>query len=136
MQSFDADEFWSSIKSEDSPHWPVVCVDLNGVLDEYKGWTGKVEAYPVAKGAREFLEELRDYFNTIVVFTATIPVQFAEMWLIENDLDFLVDFCTNHKVPAQVYIDDRAVCHRGNFKETLEQVKTFNPHWRKNANTR
>jgi hypothetical protein len=50
----DPQEFWESIRSEESAAWPVVCVDLNGVLDIPSRWNGKVEKYPVAPGPRCF----------------------------------------------------------------------------------
>ena len=133
MRPFNPYSFWDNIDSEASPAWPVICIDLNGVLDEYSGWNGRVAEHPVVEGAHEFLQELRKHFNTIVIFTATMPISFAENWLRKNGFEDEVDFCTNHKVPAQVYVDDRAVCHNGNFQETLHKVLTHNPHWRKVA---
>lgn len=38
---------------------------------------------------------------------------------------------TNIKIPAFLYIDDRAVCFNGNYKNTLEKVKNFNVYWKK-----
>lgn len=125
----DPQEFWESIRSEESAAWPVVCVDLNGVLDIPSRWNGKVEKYPVAPGASLFLFRLRLHFNTVVVFTATMPVEFAIEWLEEHDLLKYVHFVTNHKIPAAVYIDDKAVCHYGNFDDTLQRAIRHVPHW-------
>lgn len=131
IKPFDPIEFWNSIPNEDSPSWPVICVDFNGVLDQYTGWTGEVRYTPPAIGVKQFLCELRKYFNTVVIFTATMPLEDVETWLILHNLDGYVDYVTNHKVPAEVYVDDRAVCHRGNFNETLQQAISFDPHWKK-----
>jgi hypothetical protein len=49
---FDPQAFWDSIPSEDSPYWPAICIDFNGVIDSYTGWNGKVEDHPPAPNAR------------------------------------------------------------------------------------
>lgn len=128
-RNFDPVAFWDKIENERSKFWPVVCVDFNGVCDQYGGWNGKVEDYPPAKDLGFFLRALRIVFNTIIIFTATIPVSTVEEWFIENGFDHMIDAVTNFKVPAKVYIDDRAVTFKGNFKETLEEVIRFKAHW-------
>jgi len=127
---FDGQIFFDSIPTEDNPIWPVIVVDFNGVCDQYGVWHGEVEFYPPAEGVAEFLQDLRTLgFNTIVVCTATMPVELVEEWFVEHHLDVLVDYVTNHKPPASVYVDDRAVTHKGDFKETLRAVVGFKPHW-------
>ena len=128
--NFDPQLFWDSIPTEDSPVWPVACVDVNGVLDVYTGWSGKVEMFPLAEGAREFLVRLREHFNTIILLTATMPVSMVEKWVEENGLSDLVAGVTNHKVPADVYLDDRAITFIGNYDLALEEMINFIPHWK------
>lgn len=135
MKRLDPQTFWESIPSEDSPVWPVICVDLNGVLDQYSGWNGKVEHHPLNPGAKAFLLRLREHFNTVVVLTATMPLEHAIEWLVEVGLDSYVDYVTSHKVPAAVYVDDRAVTFKGNFAETLEEVIHFIPYWKETNET-
>lgn len=130
MKTLNPQEFWDNLKTEESPLWPVVCVDLDGVLNVYKGWNGALEDYPKAPGAETFLTLLRVKFKTVVIFTATLPLEYAEAWLIRHDLDFYADYITNWKVPAAVYIDDKAVCFKGDFLETLKEVLEFEPHWK------
>jgi hypothetical protein len=50
-------------------------------------------------------------------------------WLGDHGLDRLVDAVTDRKEPAFVYIDDRAICFRGDYEETLKQVDTFRTYW-------
>ena len=126
----DPQEFWESVRGEESAAWPVVCVDLNGVLDQYTGWNGLVETFPPAEGADRFLTELRKRFNTVVVFTAIQPLSVAEGWLVETGLDKYVDYITSFKIPAQLYIDDKGIQHRGDFDETLRLIDSFVPHWK------
>jgi len=126
----DPTAFWNSIPTESSPVWPVICIDFNGVLDQYRGFNGTVEFYDPAPGASDFLECLSGMFNTIVIFTATIPLDGVLAWLQQHDLAKFVDYVSNWKVPAAVYVDDRAVTHRGDFTETLEQISSFTPWWK------
>lgn len=131
MLTLDPLEFWKSVDTEQSSAWPVVCVDLDGVLNVPSDWNGTVEHYPVAEGAVNFLLNLRDHYNTVVVFTATLPLEFAAAWLEQNGMLDMVDFLSNHKVPAQAYIDDKAVCHYGDFNDTLHRAINHVPHWKK-----
>lgn len=128
MKPLDPQWFWDHSKTEDEL-WPVVCVDLDGVLNDYKGWNGEVQSYPPAPGAHAFMLALYARYKTVVVFTATMPLEKAMQWLEENSFSELVDYVTNHKIPASVYIDDRAVTHTGNFVETLQKTLDFKPHW-------
>lgn len=128
MEILDPQWYWDAANTE-SQLWPVVCVDLDGVLNEYRGWHGYVEDYPVAEGAHAFMLVLYAQFKTVIVFTATTPLSVAVEWLQKNSLDTFVDYITNWKVPASGYIDDRAVCHRGDFFNTLAEVQNFKPHW-------
>jgi hypothetical protein len=111
----------------------VICVDFNGVLDQYQGWNGQVEYSPPASGAREFLQALSKQFNTIVIFTATIPIDGVADWFKQYDLDQYITWLSNRKVPAQCYVDDKAVCHTGDFLDTLEKIKNFTPFWKTNG---
>lgn len=126
----DAMEFWHSISTEDSPAYPVLWVDLNGVLDgdEYPGWEGEVRDYPPAKDAEWFLRNARNKFNTVGVLTATQPIQFASDWLVAHGLDQYVDYVTNIKLPG-IYLDDKAVTHWGDLRETLTRCEQHIPHW-------
>lgn len=128
---FDPQAFWDSIPTEDSPYWPAICIDFNGVIDSYTGWNGKVEDHPPAPNVRWFLEEIRVRFSTVIILTATRPYTKVEDWFIKYELDHLIDYVTNVKVPAVCYVDDRAVLHDGDFYHTLVDIERFKPHWEK-----
>ena len=49
---------------------------------------------------------------------------------IENNLDKFFKDVTNIKIPSFLYIDDRAVCFKGNYQETLNEVKNFRVYWK------
>jgi cysteine desulfurase / selenocysteine lyase len=111
-----------------APRSRVICVDLNGVLDRFEGWKGDSHWDPPAPGAHEFLRTLREHDWRIVVFTARHYLG-AQRWLAEHDLLKYVNEITDVKPAADVFVDDRAVCHRGDLRATLEQVLAFNAHW-------
>jgi cysteine desulfurase / selenocysteine lyase len=110
----------------------VVCVDLNGVLDTYTGWKGEQHWDPPAPGAREFLRGLHEHGWRIIVFT-TRHYLGVQRWLSRHGLFEYVSEITDIKPAATVFVDDRAVRHRGDFAATLEQVLSFNAHWEEPA---
>jgi hypothetical protein len=50
-------------------------------------------------------------------------------WLREHGLHDLVSDVTDRKPAAHVFVDDRAVCFRGDFDETLRRIDSFVAHW-------
>lgn len=105
-----------------------ICVDLNGVLDTYAGWQGQVTWHPPRAGARAFLRDLRARGFEIVVLTVRAP-EAARAWLTAHGLADHVAEVTDRKPPAFAYIDDRALCFRGAFEQTLAELDGFRPHW-------
>jgi selenocysteine lyase/cysteine desulfurase len=106
----------------------VVCVDLNGVLDCYTGWQGEKHWDAPAPGAREFLRGLHEHGWRIIIFTTRHYLD-VQRWLSRHGLFEYVSEITDTKPAATVFVDDRAVCHRGDFAATLEQVLGFTAHW-------
>jgi len=107
---------------------PIVCVDLNGVLDAYRGWQGSDHFDPPRPGAAAFLREVRARGYRVVVFT-TRYADDVWQWLTAHDLVSLVDEVTDRKPAAFVFVDDRAVCFRGDFDATLREIDAFAAHW-------
>jgi hypothetical protein len=110
----------------------IACVDLNGVLDAYTGWRGPDHFDPPRHGARGFLDALRSRGFEIVVFTSR-HADGVWLWLREHGLADLIAEVTDRKPAAHVFIDDRAVCFRGDFDQTLRQVDDFAAHWEQPA---
>jgi FMN phosphatase YigB (HAD superfamily) len=106
----------------------IACVDFNGVLDAYTGWRGADHFDPPRAGARSFLEALVSRGFRIVVFTTRWPDD-VWRWLREHGLEHLVERVTDRKPAAHVFVDDRAVCFRGDFDETLREIDSFVAHW-------
>jgi hypothetical protein len=107
---------------------PIACVDLNGVLDAYTGWQGPEHFDPPRPGARDFLEGLRQRGYRVVIFTTRYDRD-VWCWVKAHALDDLVDDVTDRKPAAHVFVDDRAVCFRGDFAATLREIDAFSAHW-------
>ena len=90
---------------------PIICVDLDGVLNEFDGWKGADFFHPPRSGAREFLEELNRKGYRVVVFTVRWGPH-VESWLAKWGLSEHVWMVTDKKPPAHVYIDDRGMLPR------------------------
>jgi len=107
---------------------PIVCVDLDGVLNDFDGWRGADYFHPPRAGAVEFLERLNALGYDVVVFTVRWAPH-VEVWLRDCGLAHLVARVTDKKPAAHVYLDDRAVCFRGDFDSAIEQIRQFQAHW-------
>lgn len=107
---------------------PIVCVDLDGVLNLFDGWKGPEHFHPPRPGAHSFLRSLRELNFEVVIFTVRWAPH-VELWLAAHGLAELVDRVTDRKPPAKVFIDDRAICFEGDFTATLERLASFRPHW-------
>ena len=57
----------------DNPVRPLVCVDLNGILDSYAGWKHPEHWDPPRPGARDFLAALASHGFDVVIFTTRHP---------------------------------------------------------------
>jgi cation transport ATPase len=116
-----------AVETSEDPR-PIVCVDLNGVLDAYTGWRGPEHWDAPRPGAEDFLRALGDQGFRVVIFTTRWEAD-ARAWLARHGLDRWVAAVTDRKPAAHVFVDDRAVCFRGDFGETLEEIVRFRAHW-------
>src|SRR4051812_26449770 len=107
---------------------PIACVDLNGVLDAYTGWKGETHFDAPRPGAREFLEALQRRGYRIIIFTTRYHED-VWRWVKQHALEDLVADVTDRKPAAHVFVDDRAVCFRGDFHATLREIDEFAAHW-------
>ena len=108
----------------------IVCVDLDGVLNQFDGWKGAAYFHPPHPGAREFLRRLNECGYQVVVFTVRWKPD-VERWLTEHKLADFVSEVTDKKPPAHIFVDDRALCFRGDFDSVLDEIKHFRAHWEK-----
>ncbi len=104
-------------------------IDLDGVLNTYKGDYEKDYIPPALAGAKEFLELLsRDF--CVKIFTSRQLV-FAKKWVEANGLESYIDEVTNEKQPAWLIIDDRALTFNGDYTDIYNKIINFSV-WYKN----
>ena len=108
---------------------PTVVFDLDGVIHSYKsGWQGaSVIPDPVVPGIIEAIDSLRAHgYRVVVVSTRCVSSEGMEAvknYLAENQI--VVDDVLAEKPPALCYVDDRAICFRGNAGKLVRQVESF-----------
>lgn len=108
---------------------PTVVFDFDGVIHSYKsGWKGAgVIPDPVVPGIVEAIDHLRAHgYRVVVVSTRCATSEGMDAvkdYLTENRI--AVDDVLAEKPPAICYVDDRAVCFRGNAGKLVDQIKTF-----------
>ncbi len=100
-----------------------ILIDLDGVLNEYRGNFQSDYIPQISDGAKEFLEKLSKSFN-IIIFT-TRNKKLVSKWLIKYDINKFVCGVTNIKEPAFLYIDDRAVRFNGNYNDLYGEISNF-----------
>lgn len=105
----------------------IICVDFDGVLNTYTGYKGDDELFEPKPGVEEFLSVLSKK-GLVVIHTARDSAK-VRTWLKKYNLDKYVYTVTKVKVPALVYIDDRAIQHNGCFEDTLKSLESFKVHW-------
>ena len=106
-----------------------ILIDLDGVLNDYNGKNYDENSIPnIKQGAVEFVEELSKSAE-LYLFTSR-NLMLATKWLIKNDIDKFFKDATNVKAPSFLYVDDRAICFRGNYKMTLDEIKNFKVYYK------
>lgn len=106
-----------------------ILIDLDGVLNEY-GKEPYDENYipEIKSGAVDFIKELSKSAE-IYLFTSR-NLMLSAKWLFDNKIDRYFKDITNVKLPSFIYIDDRSICFRGEFKQALKEIKEFKPYWK------
>jgi hypothetical protein len=108
-------------------------VDWNGVLDTYAGYKGQYSTYPPRDGAKEFLTKLKEADYKVVIISSADPA-IIRVWLKRYGMADLVQDVTSQKVPAIVYLDDRAVTFQGDFDKAFKDIDSFMTYWETDAN--
>ena len=107
----------------------VVLIDLDGVLNEYRGIYDEEKIPELKFGAREFLLNLSNKYS-VKLFTTRNRL-LTSKWIINNNLDGFIEDVTNIKEPCWLYVDDRCVKFDGDFSMLQNKIDNFKP-WYKN----
>lgn len=115
-----------------------IIVDFDGVIHWYrKGWQdGTIYDEPVP-GVKQALEELKEIGYEIIIFSTraftrvvkgkTEESQYYAMcsWLAKYEIPYDSIWQEVGKPMGYVYLDDRAIQFKGNWRETLQNIQTF-----------
>jgi hypothetical protein len=105
-----------------------VCLDFDGVIHSYRsGWQGATNIPdPPIHGTAAAIDHLRKHYR-VVVHSARCASpegrQAVSTWLAKHGIE--VDDVCEHKPPAMVYIDDRAIRFEGNWSDTFIALAQF-----------
>lgn len=108
---------------------PTVVFDFDGVIHSYvSGWQGVENTPdPVVPGIKEAIEQIRERgYRIIVVSTrcaSTTGMEAVRKYLKDNKI--YADDVMAEKPHALCYVDDRAICFRGEAELLVEQVTGF-----------
>lgn len=105
-----------------------ICLDFDGVLNNYKGWKGEEFLSEMKDGCPEFLKQLSQTYNITILTSRNVSL--VENWLKNYGVLGYIKAVTNKKIPAVLYIDDRALRFNGNYEELLSDIKEFTPYWK------
>jgi len=101
-----------------------ILIDLDGVLNEYGKEKFDENFIPeIKEGAYEFIEKLSK--NAELYLFTTRNLILSTKWLVKYNLDKFFKDVTNNKISSYLYIDDRAVCFKGDYNKTLDEIENF-----------
>lgn len=103
-----------------------ICVDFDGVLNEYNGYEEGDPCEPLS-GSKDFIKELRKKYKVVILTSR--PKEQVSDWLRNNGFPSMK--VTNRKIPAVAYIDDRAIQFNGSYIQTIYEAVNFKPYWMK-----
>ena len=110
-----------------------VCIDIDGTLVHYDEWKGEENFGSMIDGASSATRKLHEKGWYIIIFSTRSNKKYISKFLIENKVEFdSINENPNQpgnakggKPIADVYVDDRALCFKGNWEQTVEDVLNF-----------
>lgn len=115
----------------------VYAFDFDGVIAEYDGWKGE-EVQGTPRDAVVNAIRILKKQGCIIIIHSTRGDEILKQYCKEHDIP--VDYINENpiigganqgKPMATAYIDDRAVCYRGQTAEELvEELTHFKPFWK------
>ena len=81
---------------------------------------------PPIHGTKEAIARLRQLYRVVVLSSRCHTVEGRKAvanWLEKHDI--VVDEVCEHKPPAHIYVDDRAVRFKGNWDDVVAEIRQF-----------
>lgn len=127
-----------NIKHKEMKTKKTICIDFDGVIAQYQEWQGEDKFGAPVPGVQSALSTLKKQGYRVIIFTTREVTDGLKEYLKENGIEY--DYINENpdqpknsnqgKPIADLYVDDRTVCFRGNWKYTLEDIAYFKP-WQK-----
>lgn len=116
-----------------------IAIDFDGVLADYiKGYQGKDVFGAPIPGADNATKVLKENGWRIIIYTTRPNTEALRHWLKENNITY--DYINENpdqpeeskgcKLIADIYLDDRAISFRGQWKWVVGDIASFSP-WSK-----
>lgn len=115
-------------------HANVVCLDFDDTINDYPGWEN--EGYAIIrgkpmKGVKEAIKSLRDAGWLVLVHSTRCGYSGGMVGIVEylNQYNIHVDGVCSSKPPSDVYLDDKAIRFKGDWKKAVRDIKKA-VHWK------
>jgi len=113
-----------------------IAIDFDGVLADYsKGYQGKDVFGDAIPGADNATKVLKENGWRIIIYTTRPDTEALRHWLKENNITY--DYINENpdqpeeskgcKLIADIYLDDRALSFRGQWKWIVGDIASFKP---------
>jgi hypothetical protein len=120
-----------SIDDYDNQKTKRIMIDLDGVIHQYEGFKDGTLYGNIFDGAKEAIDYLRNNGYEVIIFTSRLSKKLNDntenqkvmikKWLNKNKIK--VDDITSEKLAADLYMDDRAIHFKGDWNNTLDEIK-------------
>lgn len=118
----------------------VICIDFDGVIANYRTYSGKGFFGDPLPGAVEKIRELKDQGWIVIIHTTRSETHQLKEYLELHDIMYdyinynpenIDQGCNMGKPLATVYLDDRAINFDGNWDKAFDNILNFSPWFRK-----
>ena len=117
----------------------IIAVDFDGTIAHYDGFKGVgVFGEPIT-GVHWAMSKFKEFGAIIIIHTCRREIQHVADYLFKHKIPYdHINFCprnvkyksSDKKINADIYIDDKGIGFRGEWKDTYLQVMNFRP-WNK-----
>ena len=113
-----------------------ICIDFDGVIHDYKdGWQGDDKFGEMIPGADTATEILKKKGWTVIIYTTRPATDKLKEWLKDKGVKY--DYINENpdqpenskdgKIVADIYLDDRAICFKGEWGWIMSEIAEFEP---------